>query len=55
VILECRALLCALFRARVARRQGPDDIRLPLHDVRLPPKPVRLPLPPVYLVYPCAN
>jgi hypothetical protein len=24
-----RALLCALFRARAARRQGPDDVRLP--------------------------
>jgi hypothetical protein len=38
-----RALLCALFRVRAARRQGPDDIRLPLDDSRLPP---------VYLVYP---
>jgi hypothetical protein len=45
-----RALLCALFRVRAARRQGPDDIRLPLDDVRLPLDDSRLP--PVYLVYP---
>jgi hypothetical protein len=31
----CRALLCALFRARAARRQGLDDVRLLLDDVRL--------------------
>jgi hypothetical protein len=33
----CRALLCALFRARAARRQGPDDVRLLLDDSRLSP------------------
>jgi hypothetical protein len=31
-----RALLCVMFRAHAARRQGPDDIRLSLDDVRLP-------------------
>jgi hypothetical protein len=45
-----RALLCALFCARAARRQGPnkttfvyplDDVRLPLDDSCLPPLRVR--------------
>jgi hypothetical protein len=45
-----RALLYVMFRAHAARRQGPDDIRLPLDDVRLP-----LVYPPNPLVYPpCA-
>jgi hypothetical protein len=42
-----RALLCVMFRAHAARRQGPDDIRLSLDDVSLPldgPVYVRLPL-----------
>jgi hypothetical protein len=38
-----RALLCVMFRAHAARRQGPDDVRLPLV---YPPEPARLP--PVY-------
>jgi hypothetical protein len=42
-----RVLLCVMFRAHAARRQGPDDVRLPLDDSRLPlvypPEPSRLP------------
>jgi hypothetical protein len=50
IIVSDPRVLCVLFRVRATRRQGPDDIRLPLDDVRLPLDDSRLP--PVYLVYP---